>query len=53
MIEQDISPHPGKVLVTFTIPCTIWADTIHLVGDFNDWNKESHPLVQHEDAWTI
>ena len=20
------------------------ASTVHLVGDFNDWNKESHPM---------
>ena len=53
MIKQDVSPNPGKVRVTFAIPCSIWADTIHLVGDFNDWNTESHPLVQHEDCWTI
>lgn len=53
MIRQDISPHPDKVLVTFTIPASVWADTIHLVGDFNNWNTTSHLLVLNDDNWTI
>jgi 1,4-alpha-glucan branching enzyme len=53
MIKQDLSPHPDRVRVTFTIPCSIWADSIHLVGDFNNWNRESHPLVQQENEWSI
>lgn len=39
--------------MTFTIPGSIWADTIHLVGDFNDWNRTSHSLAQKEGNWTI
>ena len=40
--------------VTFTIPSHIWADTIHLVGDFNDWNCASHPFrCSHDGHWTI
>ena len=40
--------------VTFTLPDCIWADQIHLVGDFNDWNPTSHPLHHHRDgSWSI
>ena len=33
-----------KALVTFTLPNSLWADQVHLVGDFNDWNVTSHKL---------
>ena len=29
------------VIVRFEIPGTIWAETVNLVGDFNDWDRES------------
>ena len=40
--------------VTFRLPHGTWANTIHLVGDFNDWNSSSHPF-QHgrEEGWTL
>ena len=53
MIQQDLSPHQDRVRVTFSIPCSIWADTIHLVGDFNNWNPTSHPLALNEECWSI
>lgn len=53
MIVRDLSRHPGKVRVTFTIPSSMWADTIHLVGDFNNWNQHSLPLIQTEGYWAI
>lgn len=30
--------------VTFSLPDSIWADRIMLVGDFNDWNTRTHPF---------
>jgi 1,4-alpha-glucan branching enzyme len=40
--------------VTFTLPASLWAGTIHLVGDFNDWNHSSHPFQRdREGRWTI
>jgi 1,4-alpha-glucan branching enzyme len=42
------------VQVRFTIPNSLWADKIHLVGDFNNWNRTSHPLQQNQAGnWTI
>ena len=40
--------------VAFTLPDSIWADAIYLVGDFNDWNRTSHPFLQdREGRWSI
>ncbi len=46
MIEKRPAPTPGKVLVTFRIPESVWADRITLIGDFNNWDENAHPLVQ-------
>ncbi|MGC9360125.1 MAG: isoamylase early set domain-containing protein, partial [Anaerolineae bacterium] len=43
-----------KVRVTFRLPSTIWAESVHLVGDFNDWSRTSHPLRRTRDGeWEI
>lgn len=40
--------------VTFTLPNSIWADKIYLVGDFNDWNCTSHPFQRdQEGGWVL
>lgn len=44
MIHKRRSPNHGKVLVTFEIPGTIWAERINLLGDFNDWDPDSLPF---------
>ncbi len=43
----------GKVRVTFSMPASIWADTIHLVGDFNNWNPTATPLKLDETRWSV
>lgn len=56
MIEKAYVNVGGSVVarVTFTLPESIWADSIFLVGDFNDWNRSSHPLKQDNNGrWTI
>jgi 1,4-alpha-glucan branching enzyme len=30
--------------VTFTLPNTIEAETVYLVGDFNEWNEHATPM---------
>ena len=44
-----------KVAATFELPSSIWADSIHLVGDFNQWNHSSLPMKQrHSDGvWNV
>jgi 1,4-alpha-glucan branching enzyme len=41
MISKRPASNEGKVIVSFEIPGTIWAETIHLVGDFNNWDRHS------------
>lgn len=55
MITRMPSPKHGKIHITFELPSDLWADQIHLVGDFNDWNKTAHPLVQRrrDGNWEI
>jgi 1,4-alpha-glucan branching enzyme len=39
--------------VTFSLPGCTWAGRIHLVGDFNDWNRTSQPFkLDQEGRWT-
>jgi 1,4-alpha-glucan branching enzyme len=52
MIEKQPGPD-GTVRVTFSLPSSIWADTIHLVGDFNDWNPNATPLHLDESTWNV
>ena len=54
MITKREGSRPGMILVTFGLPATIWAESVHLVGDFNDWNRHSHPLERAAgDEWQI
>lgn len=55
MIKKRPSGKKNTVLVTFELPPAIWAETVHLVGDFNDWNQNSHPLKRgrDDDTWQI
>ena len=36
--------------VVFCLPEAMWVDSVHLVGDFNDWNTASHPLVPNRQG---
>ncbi len=53
MIRKTKLPN-GHVRITFELPANVWADTVHLVGSFNDWNRTSHPLIQKRNGgWEI
>ena len=56
MIRKNfIKTSKGRVArVTFSLPNSLWADSIYLVGDFNNWNNTSHPLsLGRDEVWTI
>jgi 1,4-alpha-glucan branching enzyme len=56
MVRKDFVNTNGKTVarVTFTLPDSLWADEIYLVGDFNNWNDSSHPMQQdHRGDWTL
>ncbi len=56
MVEkQFIETEAGLVArVTFRLPASLWATDLCLVGDFNDWDRSSHPLKQRRGGtWEI
>ena len=54
MIIKRRSSDEGKVRVSFQIPGSAWAECIHLVGDFNGWDRQSLPIRHtREDVWHI
>lgn len=52
MIRKEFLARPeGTVVrVTFTLPASLQADKIFLVGDFNDWNTTSHPFARDAEG---
>lgn len=36
--------------VTFTVPARAGARSVHLCGEFNDWDEASHPLSRRKDG---
>ena len=55
MIYKEPSDKPGKIRVTFELPSAIWADQVHLCGDFNDWSQTETPLHQSraDGTWRV
>lgn len=55
MIHKEPSDRPGKVRVTFELPASIWADRVHLCGDFNNWSQTDTPLHQSrlDGTWRV
>jgi 1,4-alpha-glucan branching enzyme len=55
MIFKEPSDSPGKLRVTFELPASIWAERVHLVGSFNDWDTARTPLRQTgpDAAWRV
>ncbi len=54
MIYKRPSTDEGKILITFEIPGSVWADQIHLVGDFNNWDREGLPFqLTRQDTWQV
>ena len=43
------------MLVTFELPPQFWAESITLVGDFNNWDETATQLVQDpgDGAWRV
>ena len=48
MLEKE-PLEDGHVRVTFRVSHHIWADSIALVGEFNDWDAHRHLLKQTRD----
>lgn len=56
MIQKTFVEVEGQTVarVTFTLPETVWADHITLVGDFNNWDTQSHCFGRNgSGVWII
>jgi 1,4-alpha-glucan branching enzyme len=54
MIHKRSTTEGNKVLVTFEIPGSVWAEQVHLVGDFNEWDPHSLPFRHtREGKWQV
>lgn len=51
MLKKEFTPKRTICKVTFSIPKE-WADkSVQLVGDFNEWDEDSDPLVLKNGRW--
>ncbi len=44
MMRKRPAKDEKTVSVEFEVPGSVWAERINLVGDINDWDRESLPL---------
>ncbi len=53
MIKKMPATDPDKMTVRFELPAATWAESAHLVGDFDGWNETMHPLERDrlDDIW--
>lgn len=55
MIVKRAGSRPNTVRIVFQLPSATLASIVHIVGDFNNWDRRSHPLVRNSDQapWEI
>jgi 1,4-alpha-glucan branching enzyme len=54
VIYKRPSADKAKAVISFAIPASLWADRVHLVGDFNGWDRESLPFrLNGWDDWQV
>ena len=52
MIRKKYAAQDNRITawVKFTLPDSLWADEVYLVGDFNGWNRTSHPMQRERSG---
>ena len=50
MIIKSKGSKQGQIAATFQLPEAVSAETVHVVGDFNDWSRHSHALTRCADG---
>lgn len=50
MLTKVYTKSGRKCRVTFHVPPDMRVSTVHLCGEFNDWNTCSHPLERQPDG---
>jgi 1,4-alpha-glucan branching enzyme len=55
MIYNEDGASDGMVRVTFELPASFWAERVHLVGAFNDWDTRRTPMRQSgpDGSWRV
>ncbi|MFN8483432.1 MAG: isoamylase early set domain-containing protein [Anaerolineae bacterium] len=55
MIRKYPGLSPGTLRVLFELPAQFWAESVYLVGDFNDWDTAATPMTQSgpEGEWRV
>ncbi len=49
-MKKTYSKKGETVRVTFELPAEVEANSVVLVGEFNDWDKDAHPLTRRKDG---
>jgi 1,4-alpha-glucan branching enzyme len=50
MLKKQYVKNGSTCKVSFYTPTSIQADTVHLVGDFNNWDERAHPMEKLKDG---
>lgn len=50
MLKKSYSKTGSKCRVTFKLPAEVEADNVTLLGEFNEWDTDSHPMKQLKDG---
>lgn len=49
-MKKDPIANSAKISVTFEMPAEIQAESLTLVGDFNDWDASAAPMKRRKDG---
>ncbi len=50
MLKKYFYKGGNRCRVWFYLPKSVDADTVYLVGDFNDWDETAHPMKKKKDG---
>ena len=50
MLKKNYSKSGSSCRVTFKVPAEIEAERVAVLGEFNAWDSERHPLVKRKDG---
>ena len=50
MLKKNYTKSRSSCRVTFKLPSEVEAETVALLGDFNEWSADSHPLTRRKDG---
>ena len=50
MLKKNYSKKGSSCRVTFKVPADVEAERVAVLGEFNAWDAETHPLVKRKDG---